>query len=152
VLDPIAVPKVAALVGGGCRVYYTTSGGPTGIASASSADGLTFMADAGLRLAPVPSAYAWGDPNVVVTGSTYLMSSTQIPNDNSFSSIWLSSSADGLTWTTSAAPVITSTAGSPVDSSFVPLADGGLRVYYGLFVGTSAVPTGNVQSEISAAC
>lgn len=78
-LNDIAVPKVVALIGGGYRVYYTTSGGPTEIASATL--------------------------------------------------------SDGLTWATDEAPVITSAAGSPVDWSFVALANGTFRVYYGLFLG-----------------
>jgi hypothetical protein len=149
VLNSIAVPKVVALAGGGYRVYYTTSGGPTGIASATSSDGLTFTGDAGLRLSPVPRAYFWGDPNVVLNGSSYLMSATQVPADHvSYSSIWLTSSTDGLNWT-DPIPIITSTAGSPVDSSFVALSNGAFRVYHGLFLNAPAGgTTGNAQSEI----
>lgn len=148
VLNTIAVPKVVALLGGGYRVYYTTSGGgPQGIASASSSDGLSFAADPGVRLSVVPGAYSWGDPNVVVSGSTYLMSVTQGPANHSFSSLWLSSSSDGLSWT-DPIPIITSSAGSPVDSSMVPLSNGVFRVYYGLFINSPAVPSPGAQSEI----
>jgi len=149
VLNSIAVPKVVALLGGGYRVYYTTSGGPTGIASETSSDGLNFTADDGLRLSPVPKNHEWGDPNVVVNGSFYLMSATHVPADHvSYSSIWLSSSADGLTWT-DPIPIISNPGGSPVDSSFVPLSNGAFRVYHGLFLNAPAGPnTGNAQSEI----
>jgi hypothetical protein len=150
VLNSIAVPKVTALLSGGYRVYYTTSGGPTGIASATSADGLTFTPDAGLSLSPAPS-YMWGDPNVVTRGGAYLMSATQVPASNgqptqSYSSIWLASSNDGLNWTLAAGPVVVDPAGSPVDSSFASLANGALRIYYGLFIGAAAV--GGGQSEV----
>lgn len=150
VLNSIAVPKVTTLPTGGYRVYYTTSGGPTGIASAISTDGLTFTPEAGMRLSPTAD-YMWGDPNVVVTGGTYLMSATQVPASNGrltqgYSSIWLASSTDGLTWTLGAGPIITNASGSPVDSSFVALGNGALRAYYGLFIGSPAV--GGTQSEI----
>ena len=147
VLDDIAVPNVVALIGGGYRVYYTTSGGPTGIASATSSDGLTFSADPGRRLSPT-GQYDWGDPNVVISGNAYLMSATQWPSQPGYSSIWLSSSPDGLTWTTDANAVITNATGSPVDSSFVALANGAFRVYYGLFIGLTS-PSGNsAASEV----
>jgi len=151
-LNTIGVPKVTSLVTGGYRVYYTTSGGPTGIASATSNDGLTFTADAGLRLSPT-SDYMWGDPNVVAVGNGYLMSATQMPASQGqltqgYSSIWLASSPDGLSWTVGANAVITNAAGSPVDSSFVPMGNNGFRVYYGVFLGTSAVPPPGTKSEV----
>jgi hypothetical protein len=152
VLNSIAVPKVTALLTGGYRVYYTTSGGPTGIASATSSDGLTFSADAGLDLSPT-SDHMWGDPNVVISGNGYLMSATQMPASQGqltqgYSSIWLASSPDGLTWTLGANPVITNASGSPVDSSFIPIGNAALRVYYGVFLGASATPAAGTQSEV----
>jgi hypothetical protein len=152
VLNDIGVPKVTALPTGGYRVYYTTSGGPTGIASATSSDGLTFSADAGLRLSPTAD-YMWGDPNVVVSGNAYLMSATQMPASQGqptqgYSTIWLASSTDGLTWTLGANPIITNATGSPVDSSFVSRGNGAFRVYFGVFLGSSAVPVQGTQSEV----
>jgi hypothetical protein len=150
VLNSIAVPKVTALMGGGYRVYYTTSGGPTGIASATSPDGLAFTPDPDLRLSPA-ATYMWGDPNVVASGSTYLMSATQVPASQgqptqAYSSIWLASSTDGLNWTLAADPSVVDPSGSPVDSSFAPLGNGAFRIYYGLFLGAAAV--GGNQSEV----
>ena len=152
VLNPIATPKVTTLPAGGYRVYYTTSGGPTGIASAISTDGLTFSLEPGMRLSPTAD-YMWGDPNVVFDGGTYLMSATQAPASGGqltqgYSSIWLASSPDGLAWTLGAGPVVTNASGSPVDSSFVALGSGVFRVYYGLFLGGSAVPPPGTASEI----
>jgi hypothetical protein len=147
VLNSIAVPKVTALLTGGYRVYYTTSGGPTGIASATSADGLTFTLDPNLRLSPT-ATYILVDPNVVISGSTYLMSATQMPVSQgkptqAYTSIWLASSTDGLNWTLAANPIVVDASGSPVDSSFVPLANGAFRIYYGLFIGATGA-----QSEV----
>lgn len=97
------------------------------------------------------ATYMWGDPNVVISGGTYLMSATQVPASQgqptqAFSSIWLASSNDGLNWTLAANPIVVDASGSPVDSSLVPLANGVFRIYYGLFIGAAAVR--GTQSEV----
>ena len=140
-LTGIAVPKVVATPTG-VRVYYTTD---AGISSASSSDGLNFTVDPGLRLAS-GSSYNWGDPAVINTGSGWLMLATDLPRDQSYSSIWLSSSTDGLTWTLDAKPLISSPAGSPIDASFLPVGSG-YRVYYGFFAGASGTAS-SVQSQV----
>ena len=132
-LNVFAVPKVVAAPGG-YRVYYTGGNGP--ILSAFSSDGLTFTADAGNRLT-ANSSFSWGDPAVIKTGSQWLMLVTDLPNNQSFSSIWLASSPDGLAWTLDSKPIITDSGGSPVDAAFLPISNG-YRIYYGVVIGASA--------------
>ena len=101
-----------------------------------SSDGLTFSADAGSRLT-ADTSFNWGDPAVINTGSGWLMLATDLPNNQTFSSIWLASSPDGLTWTLDSKAMITDSTGSPVDAAFLPI-PGGYRIYYGVVIGASA--------------
>jgi len=142
-LNQFAVPKAVAVPGGGYRIYYTSGSGP--ILSAFSTDGLTFTVEDANRLTS-SSSFNWGDPAVIYTGSEWLMLATALPNDASFSSIWLARSTDGLNWTLDSKALITETAGSPVDAAFLPIT-GGYRIYYGVVLGGSAGST-NLPVEI----
>ena len=68
------------------------------------------------------------------------------PGGNPADALLSATSSDGLTWTTDANAVITNATGSPVDSSFVALANGAFRVYYGLFIGLTS-PSGNAAAS-----
>lgn len=127
-----AVPRVTE-VPGGYRVYYVMrQNGPLGVSSAFSSDGLTFVADAGFRLAPMAGTIGWGDPVVVPNGTGWLMAAnTQL---GQYSAYWIATSSDTLNWTLDNAPLISDSRGSVVDGSLLPLGGGMFRFYYAIFL------------------
>lgn len=85
--------KALAVPSGGCRVYYTQSGG------AFSSDGLSFT-DEGVRV-PASTGAMWLDASVVYLGSQgWLMSVARLlQNPSNASPIRLAASPDGMSWT-----------------------------------------------------
>jgi hypothetical protein len=141
------VPRLV-LAAGGYRIYYVQDCFcTTGIQSSFSSDGLTFSPDPGLRLAAPAVGPGWGDPSVINIGGGWLMTATLLSQNVLFSTIWLASSPDGLIWTLDAQPLVSDSTGSVVDSSWLALAGGSYRLYYGVFLGRGAAAPGASQGQ-----
>lgn len=141
-----AVPRVTE-VPGGYRVYYVMrQNAPLGVSSAFSSDGLTFVADPGLRLNPLTGTIGWGDPVVVRTNSGWLMAANA--QQGQFSAYWMATSTDTLNWTLDSAPLVSDPRGSVVDGSLLPIGGGAFRFYYAIFLArgmASPAPYSNGQ-------
>ncbi len=94
------VPLAWPLPDGSVRLYYCGGGGPPGIVSALSQDGLSFTPEEGSRVAPVDQMVC--DPSIVEAGDGLRMYfKEQVPRDPEeppIQRVWSATSSDGLNW------------------------------------------------------
>lgn len=138
-------PTVAAMPDGRLRMYVSAVRESVffqDILSASSADGLVWTPDRGVRIAAGERGYSEvaNNPSVLRQGSRLLMAFRGSDLMPLGSSIYLASSDDGLNWTKPRLALkysrIARYEGHGIGFPLLLAVDGGLRMYYTAFWGT----------------
>lgn len=138
----LGTPEIVELPGGSLRLYYSCSkflsGAGTFIVSATSTDGLAWVADAGVRLAPIAPATALDVSDVArLPDGRYRMYYTAVlAGQLNTNQVFSATSSDLLNWTTEPGARIALGPSGSVDNRsaaylrFVPLPDSTYRAYY----------------------